>query len=77
MAKTLALRLDDEMAEILSRPELVKRLKAGLRDARSRKSRFAGAAGPTNRSRSLRRLGSQGSFVLRPAPAAATRRRKR
>ena len=33
---------DAEMAEILSRPELVKRLKAGSRDARSRKGRFAG-----------------------------------
>ncbi len=32
---------DVEMAEILSRPELVKRLKAGSRDARSRRGRFA------------------------------------
>jgi uncharacterized protein (DUF1778 family) len=31
---------DVEMAEILSRPELVKRLKAGSRDARKRKGRF-------------------------------------
>jgi uncharacterized protein (DUF1778 family) len=34
---------DAEMAEILSRPELVKRLKAGSRDARKRKGRFAAA----------------------------------
>lgn len=32
---------DAEMAEILSRPELIKRLKAGSRDARSRRGRFA------------------------------------
>jgi len=32
---------DLEMAEILSRPELVKRLKAGSRDARKRRGRFA------------------------------------
>jgi len=32
---------DAEMAEILSRPELLKRLKAGSRDARKRKGRFA------------------------------------
>ena len=31
---------DAEMAEILSRPGLVKRLKAGSRDARRRKGRF-------------------------------------
>ena len=31
---------DAEMAEILSRPELIKRLKAGSRDARSRRGRF-------------------------------------
>jgi hypothetical protein len=31
---------DVEMAEILSRPELVKRLKAGSRDARKRNRRF-------------------------------------
>jgi hypothetical protein len=31
---------DVEMAEILSRPELVKRLKAGSRDARKRKGQF-------------------------------------
>jgi hypothetical protein len=31
---------DTEMAEILSRPELVKRLRAGSRDARSRKGRL-------------------------------------
>jgi hypothetical protein len=31
---------DVEMAEILSRPELIKRLKAGSRDARKRKGRF-------------------------------------
>lgn len=31
---------DAEMAEILARPELVKRLKAGSRDARKRKGRF-------------------------------------
>ncbi len=34
---------DAEMAEILSRPELVKRLKAGSRDARKRKGRFVPA----------------------------------
>lgn len=34
---------DVEMAEILSRPELVKRLKAGARDARKRKGRFVPA----------------------------------
>jgi len=33
---------DAEMAEILSRPQLLKRLKAGSRDARKRKGRFAG-----------------------------------
>jgi uncharacterized protein (DUF1778 family) len=32
---------DAEMAEILSRPQLLKRLKAGSRDARKRKGRFA------------------------------------
>ena len=32
---------DNEMAEILSRPGLIKRLKAGSRDARNRKGRFA------------------------------------
>ncbi len=31
---------DAEMAEIVSRPELVKRLKAGSRDARKRKGRL-------------------------------------
>ncbi len=31
---------DAEMAEILSRPDLVKRLKAGSRDARKRKGRL-------------------------------------
>jgi uncharacterized protein (DUF1778 family) len=31
---------DAEMAEILSRPVLVKRLKAGSRDAKKRKGRF-------------------------------------
>lgn len=31
---------DAEMAEIVSRPELLKRLKAGSRDARKRKGRF-------------------------------------
>ncbi len=31
---------DVEMAEILSRPELIKRLKTGSRDARKRKGRF-------------------------------------
>jgi len=31
---------DAEMAEIASRPELVKRLEAGSRDARKRKGRF-------------------------------------
>lgn len=31
---------DAEMAEILARPELLKRLKAGSRDARKRKGRF-------------------------------------
>jgi len=31
---------DAEMAEIASRPELVKRLQAGSRDARKRKGRF-------------------------------------
>ena len=31
---------DAEMAEILARPELVERLKAGSRDARKRKGRF-------------------------------------
>jgi hypothetical protein len=31
---------DIEMAEILSRPALIKRLKAGSRDARNRKGRF-------------------------------------
>ncbi len=31
---------DAEMAEILSRPELVKRLKTGSRDARKRKGRL-------------------------------------
>lgn len=30
-----------EMAEIIARPELVKRLKAGSRDARKRRGRFA------------------------------------
>ncbi len=30
-----------EMAEILSRPELVRRLKAGSQDARKRRGRFA------------------------------------
>jgi uncharacterized protein (DUF1778 family) len=34
---------DAEMAEILSRPELVKRLKAGSRDALKRKGRFVRA----------------------------------
>ena len=34
---------DTEMAEIISRPELVKRLKAGSRDAKNRKGRFAPA----------------------------------
>ncbi len=34
---------DAEMAEIVSRPELVKRLKAGSRDARRRKGRFVRA----------------------------------
>ncbi len=34
---------DAEMAEILSRPELVKRLKAGSRDAKKRKGRFVAA----------------------------------
>ena len=38
---------DAEMSEILSRPELVKRLKAGSRDARRRKGRFvADTLGP-------------------------------
>lgn len=32
---------DAEMAEILARPELVTRLKAGSRDARKHKGRFA------------------------------------
>ncbi len=32
---------DAEMAEILARPELVARLKAGSRDARKHKGRFA------------------------------------
>jgi uncharacterized protein (DUF1778 family) len=48
LVETAALRhiedssfIDDvEMAEILSRPELIKRLKAGSRDARKRKGRF-------------------------------------
>jgi uncharacterized protein (DUF1778 family) len=31
---------DAEMAEILARPELVKRLKAGSQDARKRRGRF-------------------------------------
>jgi uncharacterized protein (DUF1778 family) len=31
---------DTEMAEILARPELVKRLKAGSQDARKRRGRF-------------------------------------
>ncbi len=31
---------DAEMAEIISRPELVRRLKAGSRDARRRRGRF-------------------------------------
>lgn len=34
---------DAEMAEILSRQELLKRLKAGSRDARKRKGRFVPA----------------------------------
>jgi len=34
---------DTEMAEILSRPALVKRLKAGSRDARRRRGRFVAA----------------------------------
>jgi uncharacterized protein (DUF1778 family) len=34
---------DAEMAEILSRPALMKRLKAGSRDARRRKGRFVPA----------------------------------
>jgi len=34
---------DAEMAEIVSRPELVKRLQAGSRDARKRKGRFVPA----------------------------------
>jgi CRISPR/Cas system-associated endoribonuclease Cas2 len=34
---------DAEMAEIHSRPELVKRLKAGSRDAKKRKGRFVSA----------------------------------
>ncbi len=34
---------DAEMAEIVSRPELVKRLQAGSRDARKRKGRFVAA----------------------------------
>jgi predicted transcriptional regulator len=34
---------DAEMAEIASRPELVKRLQAGSRDARKRKGRFIAA----------------------------------
>jgi predicted transcriptional regulator len=34
---------DGEMAEILSRPALVKRLKAGSRDAQKRKGRFVPA----------------------------------
>lgn len=49
LVETAALRhihetsfLDDaEMAEILSRPELIKRLKAGSADARKRRGRFA------------------------------------
>jgi len=48
LIETAALRhLDDasfadaaEMAEILARPELVKRLKAGSQDARKRRGRF-------------------------------------
>lgn len=31
---------DTEMAELLSRPALIKRLKAGSRDAKNRKGRF-------------------------------------
>lgn len=34
---------DVEMSEIVSRPELVKRLKAGSRDAHKRKGRFVSA----------------------------------
>lgn len=34
---------DSEMAEIISRPKLVKRLKAGSRDAKNRKGRFIAA----------------------------------
>jgi len=34
---------DGEMAEILSRPELVKRLKAGSHDAKRRRGRFVAA----------------------------------
>jgi uncharacterized protein (DUF1778 family) len=34
---------DAEMAEILSRPGLVKRLRAGSRDAKKRKGRFVSA----------------------------------
>ena len=34
---------DAEMAEIVSRPELVARLRAGSRDARKRKGRIVGA----------------------------------
>jgi uncharacterized protein (DUF1778 family) len=34
---------DAEMGEMLSRPELMKRLKAGSRDARKRKGRFVPA----------------------------------
>ena len=34
---------DAEMAEILSRPELIKRLKAGSRDAHRRQGRFVPA----------------------------------
>lgn len=37
---------DAEMAEILSRPELVKRLKAGSRDARKRKGRLVTSFSP-------------------------------
>ncbi len=34
---------DSEMAEVLSRPGLVQRLKAGSRDARKRRGRFVSA----------------------------------
>jgi hypothetical protein len=51
---------DTEMAEILARPELVKRLKAASQDARKRRGRFAGR-GDNNQSHTKSRRGTADS----------------